>query len=202
MYVYLFRKITCVVVFTMIGLSLAAQSQYSYSFNRYDASFGLTTDYNTFFLTDSRGFVWISSTNGLNRFDGQRVKVYKHIPNDSTSLLDNNIQSPFFEDKHGNIWFCTYEAIHCYKRSEDKFERVWIEHNGQKINNSYYCFNLDNEGYLWLRVGSWNENPKLYKFNTEKNKNGKYDYSIVSEFCGYRTITAHHSAIPIRGRNR
>ena len=195
MYLQLFRKITYLIIFYLPSFALTGQSQYSYSFNRYDASLGLITDYNTFFLTDSRGFVWISSTNGLNRFDGQRVKIYKHIANDSTSLADDNIQSPFFEDKYGNIWFCTYEAIHCYKRSEDKFERIWIEQDGQKVTNSYYAFNLDTEGYLWLRVGSWNSNPKLCKLNTEKNKEGKYDYSFVSEFCGYRSLTAHQNGI-------
>lgn len=193
MYLQLFRKITLLLFFSIIGFALAAQSQYSYSFNRYDASFGLITDYNTFFLTDSRGFVWISSTNGLNRFDGQRIKIYKHIASDSMSLADNNIQSPFFEDKNGNIWFCTYEAIHCYNRSEDKFERIRIEKDGQKVTDSYYSFNLDHEGYLWLRVGGWDNNPKLYKLNTQKNPHGKYDYSYVCDFSGYRTITANYT---------
>ncbi len=127
MYLQGILKIAFPIIFTISGFAVAAQSQFSYFFNRYDVTLGLVTDYNTFFLTDSRGFVWISSTNGLNRFDGQRVKIYKHIALDSTSLADNNIQSPLFEDKQGNIWFCTYEAIHRYIRSEDKFERIFIE---------------------------------------------------------------------------
>lgn len=172
---------------------LKAQQGFNYSFNRYDISSKLITDYCTFFLTDSRGFVWISSTNGLNRFDGQRTKVYKNQPEDSTSLADNNIQSPLFEDKNGNIWFCTYEAIHCYKRKEGNFERIWIDKNGQKIQSDYYAFHLDTEGYLWLRVGSRNRDPKLYKLNTTKNQFGKYDYTLVSEFNGYRTISVNQS---------
>ena len=88
-----------------------AQYQNSYSFNRYDAEDGLINEYNAFFFTDSRGFLWISSTNGLNRFDGQRVKKYLHKQNDSTSLVDNNIQSPLLEDDNGDIWFCTFGAL-------------------------------------------------------------------------------------------
>lgn len=168
-------------------LTVQAQLQNSYSFNRYDAEDGLINEYNAFFFTDSRGFIWISSTNGLNRFDGQRVKKYVHIQNDSTSLFDNNIQSPLLEDENGDIWFCTFEAIHCYRHSKDAFDHYWIEKDGKKIENNYYTFYLDKEGYLWLRVRSWNDKPVLYKFNTRKNSQGKNDYFQVSNFNGFRS---------------
>ncbi len=168
-------------------LSVHAQLQNSYSFNRYDAEDGLINEYNTFFFTDSRGFLWISSTNGLNRFDGQRAKKYVHRENDSTSLVDNNIQSSLVEDENGDIWFCTLEAIHCYRRSKDAFDHYWIEKDGKKIENNYYIFHLDKEGYLWLRVRSWSNKPLLYKFNTRENSQGKNDYFQVSEFNGFRS---------------
>ena len=171
----------------IIRLSIQAQLQNSYSFNRYDAEDGLINEYNAFFFTDSRGFLWISSTNGLNRFDGQRTKKYVHKQDDSTSLVDNNIQSSLLEDENGDIWFCTVEAIHCYRRLKDAFEHYWIEKDGKKIENNYYIFHLDKEGYLWLRVRSWSNKPLLYKFNTNKNSQGKNDYFQVSNFNGFRS---------------
>lgn len=72
-------------------------------------------------LKDSRGFVWIGSLNGLNRFDGQEVRVYKYRAGDPHSLPDNYIQSGIYEDREGNLWFSTYEALVCYVRSEDHF---------------------------------------------------------------------------------
>ena len=173
--------------FLINSLPVNAQLQNSYSFNRYDSEDGLINEYNAFFFTDSRGFLWISSTNGLNRFDGQRTKKYVHLENDSTSLVDNNIQSPFLEDENGDIWFCTVEAIHCYRHSKDAFEHYWIEKDGKKIENNYYSFHLDKEGYLWLRLRSWNNKPLLYKFNTRKNSQRKNDYFQVSNFNGFRS---------------
>ena len=41
--------------------------------------------------TDDYGFVWISTMDGLNRFDGKSVKVFRHIPIDSTTLSDSFI---------------------------------------------------------------------------------------------------------------
>ena len=184
---FILKRIIFLIFFFINRLPVHAQLQNSYSFNRYDAEDGLINEYNAFFFADSRGFLWISSTNGLNRFDGQRVKKYVHIQNDSTSLVDNNIQSPFLEDNNGDIWFCTAQAIHCYKRSKDAFERYWIEKDGKKVQYNYYSFYLDKEGYLWLRLGSWGNNPVLYKFNTRKNSQGKNDYFQVSNFNGFRS---------------
>ncbi len=182
------RTTFLIIIFSFINkLPVQAQLQNSYSFNRFDAEDGFINEYNTFFFTDSRGFIWISSTKGLNRFDGQRVKKYVHNQLDSTSLVDNNIQSPLLEDDKGDIWFCTYEAIHCYRRSKDAFDHYWIEKDGKKVENNYFTFHLDKEGYLWLRVGSWGNKPLLYKFNTHQNSQGKNDYFQVINFNGFRS---------------
>ena len=35
---------------------------------------------------DKYGFVWIGTSEGLNRYDGYRFDIYKNYPDDSTSL--------------------------------------------------------------------------------------------------------------------
>ena len=40
---------------------------------------------------DSKGFLWVGTFDGLNRFDGSNLMVYKHIPGDSTSLPSSKI---------------------------------------------------------------------------------------------------------------
>ena len=39
-------------------------------------------------LQDRRGFIWIGTNNGLNRYDGYRFKTYKPDPNNPNSLGD------------------------------------------------------------------------------------------------------------------
>ena len=41
---------------------------------------GLSQSENYSILKDMYGFIWISSGNGLNRFDGNSFKVYLHDP--------------------------------------------------------------------------------------------------------------------------
>ena len=62
---------------------------------------GLLGDINAFMFKDSRGFMWVSSVQGLNRFDGRQVKNYTYDTTKPRSIWGNNIQSLFFEDKKG-----------------------------------------------------------------------------------------------------
>lgn len=59
--------------------------------------------------TDKYGFVWVSTMDGLNRFDGKSVKVFRHLPNDSTSLSDSFIHG-LFEHKSGDFLISTRDG--------------------------------------------------------------------------------------------
>ena len=76
---------------------------------------------NDYIYRDSKGYVWISSITGLNLYDGSIVRQFRPNIRDTTSILEPNIQSPFFEDRDGNIWFSTSKAIQCYLRDKDHF---------------------------------------------------------------------------------
>jgi ligand-binding sensor domain-containing protein/anti-sigma regulatory factor (Ser/Thr protein kinase) len=120
---------------------------------------GLTDNLNEFMHRDSRGFMWFSSGNGVNRYDGKRVKVYK--PNSRVnSLSGSSIQSNFFEDATGNLWFCTYDAINCYRRQTDDFASFQINLKQTKIVSDYYAFSLEKQHILWLLIRG-----KIIKFD-------------------------------------
>ncbi len=112
---------------------------------------GLSDNINEFMYRDSRSFMWYSSSNGLNRFDGTNVKVYK--PNSKPNSMNGSIiQSNFFEDTKGNLWFCTYNAINCYRRQTDDFASFQISLNQSKIVSDYYAFFLEKNQKLWLLI--------------------------------------------------
>jgi ligand-binding sensor domain-containing protein len=153
---------------------------------------GLLGDVNAFMFRDSRGFMWISSIQGLNRFDGKRIKTYIYDERKPNSLRDNNIQSQFFEDKKGDIWFCTEEAINVYRRESDNIEHFYVyDSKGNVLKNEYYIFHLDAKGLLWLRVGDY-KNAKLYCFNTVTEKTEVSENTnraeILGDFIGLRTV--------------
>ena len=54
-------------------------------------------------IQDNKGFIWISTMNGLNKYDGYEFEVYLKKPNDKNSLPDNQVGS-IFQDSYGNLW--------------------------------------------------------------------------------------------------
>ncbi len=68
---------------------------------------GLSQNAGLAFLQDSRGFVWIGTQDGLNRYDGHTFTVYKNDPDNPTSLSYNSINA-LMEDRDGQIWIGTW----------------------------------------------------------------------------------------------
>jgi ligand-binding sensor domain-containing protein len=63
-------------------------------------------------IQDRRGFLWFGTEDGLNRYDGVRFTVYRHRPNDPTSLAGNAVVS-LYEDRAGTLWVGTSNAGLC-----------------------------------------------------------------------------------------
>ena len=60
-------------------------------------------------VKDNQGFLWFGTQNGLNRYDGYRFKVFKNIPNDSSSIVGDKIYSlAVSEDK---LWVGTITGL-------------------------------------------------------------------------------------------
>src|SRR6478672_2596692 len=71
---------------------------------------GLSQSQNYSILKDVYGFTWISSDNGLNRFDGNSFKVYLHDPKKNNTIPANAIQG-LVEDSLHNIWLGTEKYL-------------------------------------------------------------------------------------------
>ena len=75
---------------------------------------------NTIFQ-DSDGFIWIGTQDGLNRYDGYHIKVFKTDQVDKTSLSSNEINC-LFEDKAGMIYIGTNdEGLSVYNKYTQVF---------------------------------------------------------------------------------
>jgi signal transduction histidine kinase/ligand-binding sensor domain-containing protein/DNA-binding response OmpR family regulator len=94
-----------------------------YKFVRLTVNNGLTNNQVTCFLQDSRGFVWIGTSSGLNRFDGYSLKNFRNDSRDSLSITSSVISS-LMEDPDGRIWISNvYNAtqINVYDPVTERF---------------------------------------------------------------------------------
>jgi len=88
-----------------------------------DVQDGLTSNYVDCIYKDSRGFTWIGTWDGLNRYDGYDVVQYKADVVDSTKLMGNWIFK-IFEDRNNRLWICTNNGLSLYNYERDCFERI------------------------------------------------------------------------------
>lgn len=78
------------------------------------------------FLEDSRGFMWIGTLDGLNRYDGYETKVFNIDKNNINSIPNNTIRA-FAEDKSGKIWIGTDDGLCVYNPTTEKIYQIKIK---------------------------------------------------------------------------
>jgi PAS domain S-box-containing protein len=113
---------------------------------------GLSQNAGLAFLQDSRGFVWIGTQDGLNRYDGHTFTVYKNDPDDPQSLSYNSINA-LMEDRDGQIWIGTWGGgLNRFDPSTQQFTRFQADpENPIGISNDNVTSLLqDATGTIWV----------------------------------------------------
>src|ERR1700761_8125856 len=112
--VALLRKLVFTLSMTIpfVGFS---QNQ-SLKFEHFGTREGLSQINVNCIIQDSRGFMWIGSRNGLNRYDGYKFTTYRFDPQ-NTNTISNNMITDLVEGPDGNIWIATQSGLNMYERN-------------------------------------------------------------------------------------
>src|SRR5690554_599501 len=81
---------------------------------------GLSNNSVTSIYQDERGFMWIGTFDGLNRYNGYDFLVYRNQPDDSTTLINNRIVSIY--EKGDGLWVGTKKGLSVYNYLTGTFE--------------------------------------------------------------------------------
>lgn len=112
---------TICAVYALLCLSFLLQAQGpTYYFKHYQVADGLSTNTVTAVIQDKKGFIWLGTRNGLNRFDGYHFRVFRHKREDPNSLGNNSILS-LYEDTSQRLWVGTYKGIYLYDAVGETF---------------------------------------------------------------------------------
>jgi ligand-binding sensor domain-containing protein len=79
-----FHYLVCLLAFLSYKVMLAQPTNEKVKFSRVEANAELSNSKVNCILQDSKGFLWVGTEDGLNRFDGYEFKVYRNIPEDTT----------------------------------------------------------------------------------------------------------------------
>ncbi len=78
----------------------------SIQFSHLTSADGLPVNFIEDIYQDSRGFIWIGTSDGLSKYDGYTITTYKHDADNPNSLSNNHI-SAITEDENGRLWLAT-----------------------------------------------------------------------------------------------
>lgn len=83
-------------------------AQSLFSVKHYSMHDGLSHNMTKNFIQDDKGFIWVSTWNGIDRFDGYSFKNFKSYQTDKVKLGNNRIEHITKSSKN-NIWLQTYD---------------------------------------------------------------------------------------------
>ncbi len=120
---------------------------------------GLSNNSINCLLQDSKGFMWIGTSDGLNRYDGYKFEIYLHNPKDKYTL-SNNFVNALYEDKKQDIWIGTQSGGLCkYDRKYNRIIQV------DEIRNVIVSAFVEEGDKLWVAA-----QDRLFYFDSPSNK--------------------------------
>ena len=94
-----------IVLWLVAGFALSAGASLipDMKFRRLDTRDGLSNSQVNALIRDSRGYLWVGTPYGLNRYDGYRFRTFYYNDKDTTSLRNNYIDE-IYEAYDGRLW--------------------------------------------------------------------------------------------------
>ncbi len=136
-------------VCTMTAATTEVKSQSDYTVTSYSPNKELTQNTSTSIIQDHKGFMWLSTWDGLTKFDGYNFQNYKSHPGDRVELSNNRLLH-VDEDCAGFIWVVCYDGkVSRFNPETESFEAV-------PLPNDFYAKTtlcLDN-GHVWISNGN------------------------------------------------
>jgi ligand-binding sensor domain-containing protein len=185
-------KLTLILPLLLSGMLSRAQPFPELRFAQLTGKDGLSSDKTTSVTQDSAGIIWVSTSNGLNRFDGFGFTRFFADPNDSSTILANEIES-IQADRNNHLWVqtaggvCRFNAI---TYLVDRFD------SGRSIPPAFRSYDnasfwLDDQGDVYVVSGDG-----LYHFTgtryTEVNEGFQPYLTQQIPITHYRNLVRDH----------
>jgi len=120
-------------------------------FRRLPSDAGLSQTRVATIVQDNTGFIWFGTQYGLNRYDGYRSKVFRHVPDRAKSLSCVYIRS-LFVDHAGRLWVGCEGILDRYEPATETFAhyRIGTAAASDQLTAPIDRIGEDRTGILWL----------------------------------------------------
>ena len=143
-------------------VSYISFSQSNFLLNKFEVENISSENVKSIFL-DKNNFFWISTSDGINRYDGSLNSIYKSNPFDSTTLSNNSVLETFQISDDG-LFIKSTSGLDYFSYSKNTFQRIDID---APISQTKY----DNS----LIITSKNDGVFILNLEDFSTKNLKFD---------------------------
>lgn len=136
-------------------------------------------------LQDKKGFLWIGTRNGLNKYDG--INVQKYSFENRSKGLSNAYINDLFQDDEGTLWIATFgEGLFKYDEYSDEFIQFKnvAEDNNSLNDNFVNTIYQDRDGTIWIGT----ENGGLNRYERSTNNFSHHIHNVNDPF----SISSNH----------
>lgn len=163
------------------------------NFKRITVEDGLSQTSVEYLFQDSKGYMWIGTIDGLNRYNGSRFEVFRYSKDKPNSISGNYI-SAITEDDEGNIWVGTSRGLNRINTHTSEITTYLPGINGCNLSNYNITeILIDSKGDIYIAtedgLNLYNEEDdnfiRLYNSGDKKNSlSSQFVYSIVEDNYG------------------
>lgn len=167
-------------VFLLLLLDVSAQQL---RFSRIGLSDGLSQSSVYTIFNDSKGFIWMGTGDGLNRYDGHSIKVYKTEFNPRVKGNGNFYDHGAAEASNHDIYFSGRTGVVRYKAKEDKIELFFPQNDTITFNKMMLVLGILNNNLYLFDCHAY-----IYVYNTQ---NGKLKKIALKDPYSKKSIFRH-----------
>ena len=171
-------KSHCWIYFILILITTSVYAENQPIIELVNSNNGLSHNTIRCMIEDRTGFLWFGSLNGLNRYDGIKIKSLKPDRLNPASISSGKIKE-LHQDSFGHIWVRSYnDDMECYDPHTEKFLSLYANKANKSI--KYNSFYEDRQKNIWLgsvnagcvKISFNKENISSTIFNTNTNQSG------------------------------
>jgi ligand-binding sensor domain-containing protein len=146
--------------------SLHGQQPRHYAFTHYGSSSGLASNEVYSVTQDEQGYMWVGTSNGLQRYDGARFKTFRH-QKDNPTTIPSNVVFQVLRDKKNNLWLLTAsDEIGIFDKKTFTYHKVPLKPTDGSWVKKPKGFVLDEYGNIMVLIAHF----ELLTYNEKKNE--------------------------------
>jgi len=173
-------------ILLFLHLNISAQVP-DFKFRHLTVKDGFSVDDFGALCRDHRGFLWVATYAGLNRYDGHHVTIFRNNPDDPHSIAAITITN-IVEDSLGQIWVGSINGfVSRYDYATNSFTNFNLK---SPTDSSYFrsaqtCFLFACVNDVWVL-----RNDRLYHFDRKSNQFISFDTTKLISRVGKTNFNA------------